>query len=349
MDMVLRILHMFGRVTGLHINMAKCSIAPIRCANINLETVLTPFVGEQVDFPIRYLGLPLCLGHLRHVHLQHVLDRARSHLASWKGRWVNAGGRKALVSSILSAWPIFAMIALRIPPRFLKEFDKLRRNFIWDIEDNAAAGGKCKGTALRQGFPDSITWMLTKSGVYSTSSAYKLHFEGQIRSVAPAIVWQQWAPAKCKIFLWLLLQNRLWCADRLLRRQWLNEYLCPLFVMNLETSWHLFFECPFTKHIWSGVAAWTNCDPLAPTVWENDRSMTEVWHRIIEKATPKVRKGIKSLFTLTCWCIWRERNTRIFKGKLSSMASIIACIRDEAREWAFTNAKALRELMFDPP
>jgi hypothetical protein len=45
---------------------------------------------------------------------------------------------------MLSALPIFAMTALKIPPRFLKEFDKIRRNFIWDIEENATAGRKCK-------------------------------------------------------------------------------------------------------------------------------------------------------------------------------------------------------------
>jgi hypothetical protein len=60
-------------------------------------------------------------------------------------------------------------------------------------------------------------------------------------------------------------------------------------------------------------------------------------------------KGTKSLFTLVRWGIWREHNSRIFKGKLSPKTAITACIRDEAREWAFANAKALRELMFDPP
>jgi hypothetical protein len=28
---------------------------------------------------------------------------------------------------------------------------------------------------------------------------------------------------------------------------------------------------------------------------------------------------------------------------------IIAYIRDEAREWSFANAKALRKLLFEPP
>jgi hypothetical protein len=141
---ILRILHDFGLATGLRINLAKCSIAPIICNNINPDDVLSPFSSERVTFPIRYMGMPLCLGWMRMAHLQHVLDRARSHLAYWKGRWINAGGRKTLVTSILNTLPIFAMTTLKLPPKFLKEFYKIRRNFPWDIEDETNVGGKCK-------------------------------------------------------------------------------------------------------------------------------------------------------------------------------------------------------------
>jgi hypothetical protein len=286
---------------------------------------------------------------------------------------------------VISTLPIFAMTALKLPPKFLKEFDKIRRNFFWEIEDETKAGGKCKvqwktvcspldvgglgvlnlelfGRALRLRWlwhewsiplrpwvgmqtpcdahdqelfhaatrvtlgdgarslfwrsswhgdkplctqfprlfgrsrrknktvgatvngnswihdlhrrfppellpeflslwhllpdimlrpetPDSIRWILTSNGCYSAASAYRLHFEGQVRSIAPAMIWSTWAPPKCWIFAWLLLQNRLWCADRLQRRQCPNSNFCPLCIRNLETSWHLFFECPIAKSI----------------------------------------------------------------------------------------------------
>jgi hypothetical protein len=94
------------------------------------------------------LGMPLSLGRLRMVHLQHVLDRARSHLASWKGRWINTGGRQALASSVLSAIPVFAMTALKLPPKFIQEFDIIRCNCLWDIDEetNPGASAKCGGS-----------------------------------------------------------------------------------------------------------------------------------------------------------------------------------------------------------
>jgi hypothetical protein len=38
-----------------------------------------------------------------------------------------------------------------------------------------------------------------------------------------------------------MLQNRVWTADRLLRRQWPNQYFCPPCIRNLETIAHLDF------------------------------------------------------------------------------------------------------------
>jgi hypothetical protein len=68
------------------------------------------------------------------------------------------------------------------------------------------------------------------------------------------------------------------------------------------------------------------------------------------KQTPDAhRRGTSSLFTLVCWNIWKERNARIFRQKSAFLQLIIAFIRDEAREWSFANAKALRKLLFEPP
>jgi hypothetical protein len=223
----------------------------------------------------------------------------------------------------------------RFPPELLPEFLSL-----WHLLPDIM---------LRPETPDSIRWILTSNGCYSAASAYRLHFEGQVRSIAPAMIWSTWAPPKCRIFAWLLLQNRLWCTDRLQRRQCINSYFCPLCIRNLETSWHLFFECPFAKSIWATVATWTHCSALDPLVWEHTESMAATWQSMMERCHPPDRKGIASLFILVCWGIWNERNARIFRGKTSTLRSVISWIRDEVREWSFANAKALRRLMFEPP
>jgi hypothetical protein len=206
-----------------------------------------------------------------------------------------------------------------------------------------------RGTSLQDNVQDSISWIVSDKGCYSASSAYRMHFEGHTRSMAPAMIWEPWAPPKIKHFGWLLLHNRLWCADRLQRRQWPNEYFCQLCMRNLETADHLFFDCPFSKQIWDGVAAWPRCQPLAHDTWAGLSEPHVVWSKIVEASPPPLKQGIKSLFMLVCWGIWSERNDRIFRGKSSPRSRIVSSLRDTAREWAFINAKALRKLMFEPP
>jgi hypothetical protein len=70
--------------------------------------------------------------------------------------------------------------------------------------------------------PDEIVWTRTASGEYSASSAYQIQFQGSITSDFQSLIWQVWAPSCCRFFIWLMLQNRVWAADRLMQHQWSN-------------------------------------------------------------------------------------------------------------------------------
>jgi hypothetical protein len=54
--------------------------------------------------------------------------------------------------------------------------------------------------ALVDSCPDSISWILSPNGVYTAKSAYRVQFEGRQLSLLPSLVWDAWAPAKCKLF-----------------------------------------------------------------------------------------------------------------------------------------------------
>uniref|UniRef100_A0A453E359 Reverse transcriptase domain-containing protein n=1 Tax=Aegilops tauschii subsp. strangulata TaxID=200361 RepID=A0A453E359_AEGTS len=92
----LDIITRFGDASGLHLNISKCTVTPIRCDHINLHEVLHAFGGQIVAFPIRYLGLPISLGRARLVHFQFILDRIRARLAGWKGKLMHIAGRRVL-------------------------------------------------------------------------------------------------------------------------------------------------------------------------------------------------------------------------------------------------------------
>jgi len=63
------ILKAFGTFSGLHINLQKSFVHPIRCENVDLDQVLSPFTGSRGAFPCKYLGLQLHTRSLQKVHV----------------------------------------------------------------------------------------------------------------------------------------------------------------------------------------------------------------------------------------------------------------------------------------
>jgi hypothetical protein len=72
----------------------------------------------------------------------------------------------------------------------------------------------------------------TATEEYSAASAYNAKFEGMVNSYMMEAVWKTWSPPKCKLFAWLILQNRVWTADRLQKRGWPNCGNCQLTRVN---------------------------------------------------------------------------------------------------------------------
>ena len=192
--------------------------------------------------------------------------------------------------------------------------------------------------------PDRITWKFTKSGKYSSSSAYNMQFLGHTNSMMPSLVWKPWAPPKCKIFSWLILQNRVWTADRLERRGWQNCGQCKLCNHAQETAAHLFFKCRYTKRIWSSLRDWIGLHDLDPSTWDFLQSVKEWWNNVIHKKGAN-RKALASLAMLVSWEIWLERNARVFQNKAITATMLLQKIKNEVVLWSTAGAKALCNVM----
>lgn len=55
------ILQVFGEASGLQTNLAKSIVSPIRCSPQQLRLIADELQCPSVDFPCKYLGLPLSL------------------------------------------------------------------------------------------------------------------------------------------------------------------------------------------------------------------------------------------------------------------------------------------------
>jgi hypothetical protein len=111
---------------------------------------------------------------------------------------------------------------------------------------------------------DTIAWVQTADGAYSAKSAYAAHFIGRTKCESAAQICKTKAPPKCKFFLWLMLQNRIWTTAHLQIRGWTNEYFCQLCLRSLETTQHMFCECPMAREIWKQAGNWIQVPSLMP-------------------------------------------------------------------------------------
>jgi len=71
--------------------------------------------------------------------------------------------------------------------------------------------------------PDQIFWRWTANGTYTTKSAYLAQLKGTFCSFDADAIWHAHAEGKHKFyrfFAWLLVQNKVLTADKLVARKW---------------------------------------------------------------------------------------------------------------------------------
>ncbi|WVZ79231.1 hypothetical protein U9M48_026835 [Paspalum notatum var. saurae] len=95
-------------------------------------TEVQAFLACKVqEFPCRYLGLPLSVKKLPKAEYYDIIDKIADRLPGWKAAMLHPAGRVTLVRSVLSAIPIYQLMALELPKWVIKAINKLRRAFLW--------------------------------------------------------------------------------------------------------------------------------------------------------------------------------------------------------------------------
>jgi hypothetical protein len=96
----------------------------------------------MMEFPLKYLGIPLSVHKLSKASLQPLSDCVADKLQTWKGNLMHRSGRLALIKSTLSAIPIYTSIGVDLPPWVIKALQKIMKAFLW-TGTKVVSAGKC--------------------------------------------------------------------------------------------------------------------------------------------------------------------------------------------------------------
>jgi hypothetical protein len=70
-----------------------------------------------------------------------MVDKIADRLPNWKARLLNLASRTAMVRFVLSAIPVYLLIAINIPKWVIKSIDKMRR--VWKGRKEVNSGLSC--------------------------------------------------------------------------------------------------------------------------------------------------------------------------------------------------------------
>jgi hypothetical protein len=128
---------------------------------VNLATNYFPCA--VVEFPIRYLGIPLSITKLPKTACRYLIDSVADKLPAWKGSMMHISGRLTLIKSTLSAVPIHTAICLELSAWVRKALIKIMRGFLWTgteaVQRPLPEGGLCIPDLEKMGMALRLTWL----------------------------------------------------------------------------------------------------------------------------------------------------------------------------------------------
>jgi hypothetical protein len=191
-------------------------------------------------------------------------DGARTFF--WSDNWLPDGRLKDLAH-------LFTLIPKRLSKvRMVR--DALDGGWLDDIPPNLdtlaiqellAVADRVEGLTVTEGVTDEFRWDWDVDGVYSSKSCYLGMFRGNMAMAGVLQVWKSRAPAKYRFFLWLVLRDRCWTADRLERRGLPQPLARPFCDQSQESITHLLLGCVLARSVWATCLCWWDREDRLPT------------------------------------------------------------------------------------
>ncbi|KAL0319750.1 UNVERIFIED_CONTAM: hypothetical protein Sradi_5236500 [Sesamum radiatum] len=129
---VRNILTIFGKASGLKINLLKSDMVVSWSVEVNKKEELAKILGvEVVARHDKYLGLPALAGRSKRELFEGIKDRFWSKLNNWAAKQLSQAGCAFLIKTILQTIPTYAISCFHLPDSVLGELERILADFFW--------------------------------------------------------------------------------------------------------------------------------------------------------------------------------------------------------------------------
>ena len=152
------------------------------------------------------------------------------------------------------------------------------------------------------------------------------------------------------MFTWTLMHGRVLTGEKLEKRGIGGPFRCPLCVVDAKNISHLFLTCPYAISVWMEVLKrWGDGMQLPDHIQDCFLNWDKLYQGELNK-----KNGVKACWMklpkIICWCIWNERNHRIFQDNFQPVWKISAKVNALLGEVVSTSNPDIRKKkeMFKP-
>ncbi|OVA11190.1 Reverse transcriptase zinc-binding domain [Macleaya cordata] len=171
---------------------------------------------------------------------------------------------------------------------------------------------------------DTLIWMLTPTGDFSTKSVYKSLLQGEpahSESSTFSFDWKrfwkmQGISPKVHLFLWRLLHNAIAVKVNIARHGTSVDTYCRLCYKSEETVEHLFLHREVIKKVWFISPIGLRID--SPGITYNIADLFNIW-LCLNDAQDAFKLGCAML-----WCIWKARNRVMFDNSEFNIGEVVS-------------------------
>jgi ribonuclease HI len=167
--------------------------------------------------------------------------------------------------------------------------------------------------------PDSLLWQHTDSGSLELKDAYNFKMP-QLQDLFWAkYIWSSDIPPSKSFMVWRLMHEKMPTDENLMTRGCAIPSMCNLCSKQVETTFHLFFQCDFARILWSWFAGCLNLTIQFTT-------MEDMWKLCDLNWSPQSKITVTAAIINLLNTIWLAKNRARFNDNLITWRAAIALI-----------------------